>query len=128
MKHRIHTRGLTVGIVAGLVVGAFTVAGSIESSTTTAYFGIDPNFARTGDPVNQDIDINNENHKQRDLIEGWPRIQDRLQEQGSYHWRSGKGKNSIPEHCWGLSHARLAKCVVEAREGNIYRKQQTPRN
>ncbi|MDP7247312.1 MAG: hypothetical protein QF741_01670 [Candidatus Peribacteraceae bacterium] len=127
MKHRIHTKGLSLGIVTGIAVGALSVVGSINSSTT-AFVGIDPNFARTGDPINQNIDINDENHKKRDLIKGWPRIQDRLQEQGSYYWRNGRGKNSIPKHCWELSHASLAKCVVEAREGNIYRKQQTPRN
>jgi len=127
MKHRIHTKGLSLGIVAGVAVGALSVVGSINSSTT-AFVGIDPNFAQTSDPINQSIDVNDKHHDSGDLIKSWPRIQDRLQEQGSYHWRKGRGENSIPRHCWELSHARLAKCVVEARGGNIYQKQQTPKN
>ena len=127
MKHRIHTKGLTVGIVSGIVLGALSVAGSIGSSTT-AFVGANPNYAQTADGVNQNIDVNDKHHNTGDMREGWERIQDRLVNQNSFYWKEAAGKSQIPKHCQKLSHARLAKCIVNYREGLIYQEQQTRKN
>ena len=109
-------------MVIGILVGAAIGATSVYNANLTAFVGIDPNYARTMDSINQAIDPDDQHHDNGEIEKSLPRIQDRLKDQGSYYWRNAATSDNVPKHCWGLSHARLAKCIVAANEGIKYRK------
>ena len=122
MHRSISNKALVVGVLVGAVAGA----SSVYNANLTAFVGIDPNYARTMDSVNQNIDPEDDLHDNGEIVKSLPRIQDRLKDQGSYYWRNAATSDNVPKHCYGLSNARLAKCIVAASEGIKYRRSPSP--